>query len=275
MTPATSDAQGEKFGPTPQTSSMQTGTAQARRRPVRRSAQQRAADADRWAQARRAGHSVEEIAADASVASSTVSRATYDTTRQEADPFPLEQSLDARQRRRAAADARTAGWIAERRRGVPAAEIAARDGVTVAWVRARTRPAGPFPAAPTAAQLARKNSRGRGIDPEVVKEWVRRRQAGETVGAIAATADVRPATVSAATSPHGPFLSRTTTLPGLVGLRGIARIAGVSRPAVTHWLRTGRLPAPAQETPRRVWHEADARAWVAARRRDSQRRDDA
>lgn len=238
---------------------------------MRRSAQRRAADAERWAQARRAGRSVEEIAAAAGVAPSTVSRATHDTTRQEADPFPLEQSLDARQRQRAAANARITGWVDERRRGVPAADIAARDGVTVAWVRARTRPARPFPTAPTAAQLARS----RGTDPEVVEEWVRRRHAGETVAAIAATADVRPATVSAVTSPHGPFLSRTTTPPGLVGLRGIARIAGVSLPAVTHWLRTGRLPAPVQKTSRRVWRKADVRAWVAARHRDAQRRHDA
>ncbi|GAA1885842.1 hypothetical protein GCM10009814_14680 [Lapillicoccus jejuensis] len=152
---------------------------------MRRTPDQMAVDAERWKAAREAGKSVAQIAAEEGVGTGTVSRATSGPDMHGA----LRQTQDA-------ATERVAGWVEERRRRVTAREIAERDGVTVAWVRAKVRPFGPFP---VPARPARWTD-------EQAAEWAEWRRRGETLAEVAADAGVpRKWVVEAATGGRGPF----------------------------------------------------------------------
>jgi hypothetical protein len=74
---------------------------------------------------------------------------------------------------------------------------------------------------------------------------VRARRAGQTIGSIAAAYSAPEGLVSRSTRPWGPFRPPGPRLPaGLVGGKGIARLAGVSDATGLRWVRTGRVPDP-------------------------------
>src|SRR5690349_7117819 len=77
-------------------------------RGVKRPADQRAADAQRWTEAREAGVSVGEVARRAGVSPATVSRATSAAVQAGRGPTPAEVQ----------------GWVLQRRGGASVAEIA-------------------------------------------------------------------------------------------------------------------------------------------------------
>jgi hypothetical protein len=126
-----------------------------------------------------------------------------------------------------ALDQRTQRWVDARRRGERVSDIAHREGVAHQLVSRYTAEAGPFPS------------------EEVVQEWVRARRAGKTIAAIATKYGAPDGLVSRATRLWGPFRPTGPRLPvGLVGGKGIARMAGVSDATGLRWVRTGRVPDP-------------------------------
>ena len=145
------------------------------------------------------------------------------------------------------ADARTQRWVQARRNGSSVKDIAKREGVSHQLVSRCTVDAGPFPAA------------------DVVQKWVVARRQGEPVAEIADRHDVQVGLVRRHTRPWGPFPRRGPRLPaGVVGVKGIARLAGVSGPSAVRWVRTGRVPDPDFVTTsgRLVWMEATIINWL-------------
>jgi hypothetical protein len=176
-----------------------------------------------WLTRRRDGESMALIAWRDGVSPETVKRATAPY-----GPFPAaSRHLGRTVTASSALDERTQRWVDARRRGEPVSDISRRDGVAHQLVSRYTAEAGPFPA------------------DEVVHEWVQARLAGQTIAAIAITYAAPQGLVSRATRPWGPFRPPGSRLPvGLVGGKGIARMAGVSDATGLRWVRTGRVPDP-------------------------------
>lgn len=93
-------------------------------------------------------------------------------------------------------------WLSLRRDGDSAALIAHRAGVSEAEVLRATRPYGPFPR--PARQLGRIVASEDAVRSRT-QRWVRLRQAGVRVAAIAEQEGVPHQLVSRETLPHGPF----------------------------------------------------------------------
>ena len=176
-----------------------------------------------WLSRRRDGESMALIAWRDGVSPETVKRATAPY-----GPFPAaSRHLGRTITASTALDERTQRWVDARRRGERVSDIARRDAVAHQLVSRYTAEAGPFPA------------------EAVVQEWVQARQGGQTIAAIATTYAAPQGLVSRATRPWGPFRPPGPRLPaGLVGGKGIARIAGVSEATGLRWVRTGRVPDP-------------------------------
>lgn len=198
-----------------------------------------------WLARRHAGESVGLIAHRAGVSKSVVITAT-----RRYGPFPRPTQLLYRSRPTDAdVNERTRRWVDARRRGRLVTDIAADDGVSHQIVSRATTDHGPFPA------------------PEVVEEWVAARQLGRTLPAIADQYEVRVEVVRQRTKPHGPFHGPGGRLPeGVVGLNGIARMAGVSAPTLRRWQRTRRLPEPDFTTAkgRPIWLTGTAQSGLTA-----------
>ena len=124
-------------------------------------------------------------------------------------------------------DERTRRWVQARRRGQRVSDIARRDGVSHQIVSRYTAEAGPFPSA------------------QVVQEWVLARRAGTTIAEVAREYQAPKTVVGRETRPWGPFWRSGPRLPeGVVGVHGIAEMAGISDPTAIRWVRTGRVPEP-------------------------------
>lgn len=90
------------------------------------------------------------------------------------------------------------------------------------------------------------------------------RTARQAVAAIAKKHDAPTALVRRHTHPWGPFPHARARFPaGVVGVNGIARLAGISKPAALGWVRTGRVPEPdfTTSTGRLVWLENTITNW--------------
>lgn len=176
-----------------------------------------------WLSRRRDGESMALIAWRDGVSPETVKRATSAY-----GPFPAaSQHLGRTITASTALGERTQRWVDARRRGERVSDIARREGVAHQLVSRYTAEAGPFPSV------------------EVVQEWVQARQAGQTIAAIATTYAAPEGLVRRATRPWGPFRPPGPRLPvGLVGGKGIARMAGVSEATGLRWVRTGLVPDP-------------------------------
>ena len=176
-----------------------------------------------WLSRRRDGESMALIAWRDGVSPQTVKRATAPY-----GPFPAaSRHLGRTITASTALGERTQRWVDARRRGERVSDIARREGVAHQLVSRYTAEAGPFPS------------------DEVVTEWVQARRAGQTIAAIATTYGAAEGLVSRATRPWGPFSPPGPRLPvGLVGGKGIARMAGVSDATGLRWVRTGRVPDP-------------------------------
>lgn len=197
-----------------------------------------------WVARRQAGESAALIAAGEGFTESEVLRATA-----YAGPFPRPaRQLGRTNALQAEVAARTEDWVAARRRGVPAQDLADRDGVSHQWVTKCTSHRGPFPS------------------QEVVAEWVQARRAGQSLAAIAGRYGAPVAAVRRETRPHGPFTATGPRLPdGVVGMKGLAQRAGISHPVLLQWRRAGRLPPPDFEldSGRVLWLETTAARWLA------------
>ncbi|WP_128365165.1 hypothetical protein [Phycicoccus flavus] len=102
--------------------------------------------------------------------------------------------------------------------------------------------------------------------PEVIEEWAQARRAGRTMAQIAAADDIPVTVVSRATRSHGPFTPIGPRLPdGVVGLKGLAQMVGVTEPTVVRWVRQDRTPAPDFITAsgRRLWLPATLTRWLS------------
>jgi hypothetical protein len=176
-----------------------------------------------WLSRRRDGESATLIAWRAGVTPETVRRATAPY-----GPFPRpSRHLGRTVTAGTALDERTRRWVQARQRGQRVRDIASRDGVKHQTVSRYTAEAGPFPST------------------EVVQEWVLARRAGRTVAAIALKYQAPEAVIFRETRPWGPFWRSGPRLPeGVVGVHGIAAMAGVSDPTAIRWVQTGRAPDP-------------------------------
>ena len=143
-------------------------------------------------------------------------------------------------------DARTQRWVQARRNGTSVKEIARRDGVSHQLVSRCTVASGPYPS------------------EDVVQQWVMARRDRQPVAAIAKKHDAPTVLVRRRTQPWGPFPHARARLPaGVVGVNGIARLAGISKPAALGWVRSGRVPDPdfITSTGRLVWLENTITNW--------------
>ena len=176
-----------------------------------------------WLSRRRDGESLALIAWRDGVSPEAVKRATAPY-----GPFPAaSRHLGRTITARTAMGERTQRWVDARLRGERVSDIARREGVAHQLVSRYTAEAGPFPA------------------EEVVQEWVHARQAGQSIAAIATKYAAPQGLVRRATRPWGPFRPPGPRLPvGLVGGKGIARMAGVSEATGLRWVRAGRVPEP-------------------------------
>ena len=176
-----------------------------------------------WLSRRRDGESATLIAWRDGVSPETVRRATSPY-----GPFPrpsrhLGRTITAGP----ALDDRTRRWVQARQRGQRVRDIAAREGVAHQIVSRYTAEAGPFPSA------------------EVVQQWVEARRSGRTLAELALEYQAPEAVIAKQTRPWGPFWRTGPRLPeGVVGVNGIAAMAGVSDPTAVRWAQTGRVPEP-------------------------------
>lgn len=177
------------------------------------------------------------------VSAATVKRATAPY-----GPFPkASRHLGRTITASTALDERTNRWVRARQRGERVSDIARRERVAHQLVSRYTAEAGPFPS------------------PDVVQEWVQARHAHQSIAAIAAAYGAPTGLVRQATRPWGPFWAPGPRLPaGVVGAKGIARIAGISEPAALGWVRTGRVPDPdfVIGDGRRLWLETTITRWL-------------
>jgi hypothetical protein len=196
-----------------------------------------------WLARRHAGESAALIAQRAGVPIAAVHRAT-----DAYGPFPRPtQQLGRTIVDEAVLSERAGRWVGARRRGQTSTAIARAEGVSYQLVSRATAGHGPYPT------------------PEVVERWVAARRAGRTLEAIAQGDAVRVAVVRRGTKPHGPFRMPGGRLPeGVVGVNGVARMAGVSVPAVVRWRKSGRLPEPDFTTAsgRALWLPGTVREWL-------------
>ncbi|MGL5823555.1 MAG: hypothetical protein ACRCYU_01640, partial [Nocardioides sp.] len=142
-------------------------------------------------------------------------------------------------------------WLAQRRDGESAADIAAAEGVSHQLVSLQTRDAGPL-------------LRVRQVRLEA-EEWARRRHGGESLRVIAMDVGATRGQVAVAMKPYGPFPTVVPGLPaGLVGITGTARLAGVSQPTVERWRGIGLLPGPdfVTATGRELWFQTTITTWL-------------
>lgn len=176
-----------------------------------------------WLARRRDGESMALIAWRDGVSPQTVKRATAAW-----GPFPApSRHLGRTVTASPVLDERTRRWVDARRRGERVTTIARREGVAHQLVSRYTAEAGPFPS------------------EAVVQQWVRARQGGQSIAAIAARYAAPRGLVGQATRPWGPFRPPGPRLPaGVVGGKGISRMAGVSDATGLRWVRTGRVPDP-------------------------------
>ena len=196
-----------------------------------------------WLARRHAGESVGLIARRAGVSKSMVITAT-----KAYGPFPRPTQLLYRSRLSdAELSERTRRWVEARRQGRLVTDIAKDEGAPHQVVSLHTRDHGPFPA------------------PDVVEQWVAGRHAGRTLVAIAEEHRVRVEVVRRVTKPYGPFSMPGGRLPeGVLGVNGVARMAGVSCPTILRWQKTGRLPQPDFTTAhgRALWLPATIERWL-------------
>ncbi len=196
-----------------------------------------------WLSRRRDGESMALIAWRDGVSPQTVKRATAPY-----GPFPAaSRHLGRTVAASTALGDRTQRWVDARRRGERVSDIAIREAVAHQLVSRYTAEAGPFPS------------------EEVVQDWVRARESGQTVGSIAATYSAPEGLISRSTRPWGPFRPPGPRLPaGLVGGKGIARMAGVSDATGLRWVRTGRVPDPDFVTARSrpLWLSTTILRWL-------------
>ena len=195
-----------------------------------------------WLARRRDGESVALIAWRDGVSPDTVKRATAPY-----GPFVrASRHLGRTITASTALDERTRRWVRARQRGARVSDIARREGVAHQVVSRYTAEAGPFPS------------------PDVVQEWVDARRADRTVEAIAAEYGAPEGLVRRATRAWGPFFSQSRLPAGVVGVTGIARLAGVSGPAALRWVRTGRVPAAdfVIGDGRQLWLETTITRWL-------------
>lgn len=195
-----------------------------------------------WLVRRRDGESLALIAVRDGVSPYTVKRATAPF-----GPFPRATRYPGKALLPdEVVDARTQRWVQARRNGTSVKEIARRDGVSHQLVSRCTIDSGPYPC------------------ENVVQQWVIARRDRQSVAAIAEKYDAPIALVRRHTQPWGPFPHARHRLPaGVVGVNGIARLAGISEPAALRWVRTGRIPDPdfITRTGRLVWLEHTIITW--------------
>lgn len=174
-----------------------------------------------WLVRRRDGESAALIGRRDGVPAATVRRVTDPY-----GPFPrATRQLGRTHIPEAIADARARRWVHARRRGQSVIAIAAREGLAHQLVSRMTADYGPFPA------------------PEVIEEWAQARRAGRTLAQIAAADHVGVTVVSRMTRGLGPFTPIGPRLPdGVIGVKGLAWMVGVSEPTVLRWVRQDRTP---------------------------------
>lgn len=196
-----------------------------------------------WLARRRDGESMALIAWRDGVSEATVKRATAPY-----GPFPrASRRLGSTITVDTELAKRTQRWVLARRRGQRVTDIARREGVAHQLVSRYTAEEGPYPS------------------EEVVQEWVAHRRAELSVAAIAHQYGAPQALVRRATQPWGPFWAPARLPAGVVGAKGIARLAKVSEPTTLRWVRTGRAPAPdfVIGNGRQLWLESTISRWLA------------
>lgn len=145
-------------------------------------------------------------------------------------------------------DERTRRWVRARQRGQRVTDIARADQVTHQQVSRYTAEHGPFPS------------------EDVVREWVTARRSGATIPAVARQYQAPEAVVARQTRPFGPYrpAGRPRLPDGVVGVHGIATMAGMSDPAAIRWVRAGRVPEPdfVVGDGHRLWLASTIRRWL-------------
>lgn len=203
-----------------------------------------------WLQLRRDGLSCALIASGADVSEGAVRRAT-----QKFGPFPVpDRRANGRLVTRSAdVAARTAQWVALRRAGISATQIAREAGFTYHWVSKATLPYGPFPRTPAPT-------------PADVKAWATARRSGASIAQVAEKFKVPNHRVELATRAHGPFPRGRPRIPaGLLGRTALARRLGIAHPSLRRWSERGLLPAPDFVTARgrELWRVETIESWIA------------
>ena len=212
-------------------------------RGVKRPADQRAADAQRWIEARLAGTSIEEIARSEGVSPTTVSRATSTAVPARREPTPSEVQSGCSDAGRAYASP-PSHWS-------PDGHQAQSPGSPTDL--------GPYPRPPTGGA-------GRGtVDPRTVRRWVQDRQSGISLVAIARDGDTTAEKVGRATKPYGPFPSPQRAPAGYMTFRQVSARLGISRPALQRRLEQDELPEPAghSDSGWPYWRAGDIEQWIA------------
>lgn len=118
-----------------------------------------------------------------------------------------------------------------------------------------------------ANQIVSRSTAGLGLYPgdDVIQQWVTARRNGQTLASMAAEYVITAARVSSATRLHGPFSTPGPRLPpGIVGVKGIAHLVGLSEPSLLRWVSGGRVPDPdfTTATGRKVWQTATITSWL-------------
>ena len=212
-------------------------------RGVKRPTDQRAADAQRWIEARLAGTSIEEIARSEGVSPTTVSRATSTAVPARREPTPSEVHE----------------WVLRRRDGVRVTALALESGWSPGTIARLTRGQGPYPRPPTGGA-------GRGtVDPRTVRRWVQDRQSGISLVDIARDGDTTAEKVGRATKPYGPFPSPQRAPEGYMTFRQVSARLGISRPALQRRLEQDELPEPAgnSDSGWPYWRAGNIEQWIA------------
>ena len=213
-------------------------------RGLKRPADQRAEDAQRWTKARLAGTSIDEIARSELVSPTTVLRAT-------------SSALPAR---REPTSAEVQSWALRRRDGVPVNDLAQQSEWSAGTIRRHTHGLGPYPRPAT-------SDRGRGqVDARTVRRWVQDRQSRISLVAIARDSQTTAEKVGRATKPYGPFPRPQRAPAGHLTFRQVSARLGISRPALQRRLEQDELPAPAGRSASGwpYWRAGDIEQWIAA-----------
>ena len=212
-------------------------------RGAKRPADQRAADAQRWIEARLTGTSIEEIARSERVSPTTVSRAT-------------SAAVPAR---RGPTAAEVANWALRRREGARVTDLAEESGWSAGTIHRHTHGLGPYPRPPT-------SHRGRGqVDARTVRRWVQDRRSRISLVAIARDSQTTAEKVGRATKPYGPFPHPQRAPAGHLTFRQVTARLGISRPALQRRLEQAELPVPAGRSASGwpYWRAGDIEQWIA------------